>query len=116
MKRIKIALGGGAISMLITLGIAAADQTGSIDKGKAMFNDPKLGTNGKTCNDCHLNGKGLENAASKQNLEQILNGCITQGLKGKPLDVKSPEMESLVSYVKSFSGAKKQGKKAAVGC
>jgi hypothetical protein len=103
----------------VAFGIALAehhDQAGTLDKGKAMFNDPKLGTIGKACNDCHQNGKGLENAAAKQDLEQIVNGCITQGLKGKPLDVKSPEMQSLVSYIKSFGGGKKQGKKAAVGC
>ncbi len=104
------------IMSFVAFGIAVAEQAGSLDQGKALFNDPKLGTVGKACNDCHQNGKGLESAASKQNLEQIVNGCITQGLKGKPLDVKSPEMQSLVSYVKSFSGAKKQGKKAAVGC
>jgi cytochrome c len=93
------------------------DQAGTLDKGKAMFNDPKLGTTGKSCNDCHQNGKGLENAASKTDLEQIVNGCISRGLNGKPLDVKSPEMHSLVSYIKSFGGVKKQqGKKAAVGC
>ena len=91
----------------VALSIAVAEQAGNLDKGKALFNDPKLGTVGKACNDCHQNGKGLENAASKTDLEQIVNGCITRGLKGKPLDVKSPEMQSLVSYIKSFSGAKK---------
>ena len=104
------------VMSFVALGIAVAEQAGNLDNGKALFNDPKPGTIGKACNDCHQNGKGLENAASKTDLEQIVNGCITQGLKGKPLDVKSPEMQSLVSYIKSFSGAKKQGKKAAVGC
>ncbi len=31
-------------------------QQKSIAMGKALFNDPKLGSNGQTCNSCHPNG------------------------------------------------------------
>ncbi len=101
---------------VIASGIAAAGQdAGSLDRGKALFNDPKLGTTGKSCNDCHQNGKGLQNAASEKDLGQIVNGCITQNLKGAALDMKSANMQSLILYIKSFS-QKKEGKKAPVGC
>ncbi len=78
------------------------------DEGKRLFNDPNLGTNGKTCNDCHRNGSGLENAADRKDLEGMVNGCITVNLKGKPLKPKSVQMQSLLLYLRSIGAAKKQ--------
>jgi cytochrome c peroxidase len=102
------------MAALLAAGLAAAaSHEASVDKGKALFNDPKLGTTGKSCNDCHQNGKGMEKAAGKKDLEDVVNTCITQALKGKELDEKSVEMQSLVSYINSFKGKKK---KAPVGC
>jgi cytochrome c peroxidase len=88
------------------------------DKGKALFSDPRLGTIGRTCNDCHAAGKGLEKAGERQDLEQVVNSCITRALKGKALKPASVEMQSLVLYLKSMSAKKQQpaGKKTAVGC
>jgi cytochrome c peroxidase len=95
-----------ALTALIASGIASAVQEGaSIEKGKMMFNDTKLGTTGKSCNSCHPGGKGLEKSGSRKDLTDIINGCITIPLKGKALDPKSVEMESLVLYIKSL-GAK----------
>jgi len=106
-----------AALFIISIAVAAIPNEASLDKGKALFNDPKLGTTGKSCNTCHPDGKGLDNAGAKSDLASILNSCITKGLKGKALDVKSLEMQSLMLYVKSF-GAKKPAavKKPAVGC
>ena len=87
------------------------------DKGKALFNDPKLGTTGKTCNDCHKDGTGLELSGERQDLEKIVNKCITASLKGKALKPKSVEMQSLLLYLKGLGGEKKPAaKKAPVGC
>jgi len=96
--------------------VSAAQQEPSIEKGKALFNDPKLGTNGKTCSTCHQDGKGLAHAGEKKDLARIVNNCISIPLKGKPLDPESVEMQSLLLYVKSF-GSKKPAevKKPAVG-
>ncbi len=102
---------------LLGAGIAIGMQNdASSDKGKALFNDAKLGTTGKSCNDCHQNGKGVEKAAGKKDLETIVNACITGGLKGTALDVKSVEMQSLVTYINSFGEKKPETKKPAVGC
>ena len=102
-------------SALLGAGIAfGVQQEASVEKGKALFSDPKLGTTGKSCNDCHPGGKGADKGAAKPDLEDILNGCITQGLKGKALDVKSVEMQSLILYIKSLGG--KPGAKPHMGC
>lgn len=99
---VSIALG---CATLFTAGtLFAMQHEASSDKGKALFNDPKLGTIGKSCNDCHANGKGLAKAGEKKDLAATVNKCITMGLKGKALDEKSAEMQSMVQYIKSLAG------------
>jgi cytochrome c peroxidase len=98
-------------------GLAFAMQhEASVDKGRALFNDVKLGTTGKSCNDCHPDGKGLDKAGAKSALEKIINGCITKSIKGKALDPTSMEMQSMVLYIKSVGEKKPAAKKPAVGC
>ena len=100
------------------------------DRGKALFNDPKLGggTAGKSCGSCHPDGKGLEGVGGKmewktpggsfKTLEEAVNICITMALRGQALDVKSEKMKDITSYLKSLKakGAAAPSKKAAVGC
>lgn len=90
----------------------------SEERGKALFNDPKLGggTAGKSCNSCHPNGNGLENSAEKKefkimgkklnSLEEAVNICIEMALKGKAIDPKSKQMKDIVAYIKSLKGSK----------
>lgn len=108
------------LAALLGAGAAFAMQhDASVANGKALFNDPKLGTTGKSCNDCHPNGSGAEKVASKNDayIEDTVNGCINQSIKGKALDVKSVEMRSIVLYIKSL-GDKPAAtpKRPSVGC
>ena len=97
--------------------VFAAQHEATADKGKLLFNDTKLGANGKTCNDCHRDGAGLEKAGVKQDMETIVNTCINKALNGRTLRKESVEMQSLVLYIKSLGGEKKPAKKKApVGC
>jgi len=91
---------------------AAAEKGVSAERGKLLFNNPKLGTIGSSCNTCHGDGRGLESTFTKKqwlidgkafdNLEAAVNSCITMGLKGKPLNVKSDDMQSIIFYIKSL--------------
>ncbi len=92
------------ILLVTLLGISSAFavQEVSLELGKKLFNDPNLGTGGKSCNTCHPDGKGLSKAGGMNDLPNIINGCITHNLKGKALDTNSVEMKSLVLYVKSL--------------
>jgi cytochrome c5 len=119
-----------AITLFVVSSLAFATRHTPIDRGKALFNDPKLGngTAGKSCNTCHPDGKGLEGVADKKEwknpggafrtLEQAVNICIEMALKGKALNVKSKQMKDLVSYLKSLksTGVVAPAKKPAVGC
>jgi cytochrome c peroxidase len=91
------------LAVLSMAGMAvAAQHAATAEKGKALFFDPKLGTTGKSCNDCHTNGKGLEQASGVKDIEGVVNKCITQALRGKALDPGSAEMQSLVMYIKGL--------------
>jgi cytochrome c553 len=103
MKGLKITmLSMISVNLIFSLAIAAGD----MEKGKALFNDPKFGggTAGVSCNSCHPDGKGLEKAADKKDLEKFINACIKNALKGKGIDTKSAEMADIVAYIKSLKG------------
>lgn len=84
------------------------------ERGKALFNDSKFAgaTSGKSCNSCHPDGKGVEKAGSKKefnimgkkqnSLEEAVNFCIENAIKGKAIDPKSDQMKDIVSYIKSL--------------
>src|SRR4030042_841833 len=111
MNIIKVTLLSMIISGLMT---SLAFATGDVAKGKNLFNDPKFsgGTSGNSCNSCHSDGKGLENAGMKKefnlggkkqtSLEEVINMCIQNALKGTALDPNSQEMIDVVSYIKSL--------------
>lgn len=103
MKTLKIAMFSAiSLSLIFSLAIAA----GNVEKGKALFNDPKLGggTAGVSCNSCHPDGKGLEKAADRKDLEKHVDLCIKNALKGKGIDPKSAEMADIFAYLKSLKG------------
>ena len=91
-------------SGLFVISAAGAAQNASIERGRSLFSDPKLGTSGKTCSTCHHGGKGLAKAAMNAELESTINACIAGPLKGKALDRDSADMQSLVLYLKSLGG------------
>jgi mono/diheme cytochrome c family protein len=118
-----------AVVMLVSSSALAMHHTPE-DRGKALFNDPKLGggTSGKSCNSCHPDGKGLIGVAEKQewknpggtspSLAEMVNSCIVMALRGKALYVDSEQMKDLISYLKSLKpqGSKAPAKKPSVGC
>ncbi len=82
----------------------------SLEKGKELFESAKLGTNGKSCATCHLDGKRLQGAAAYEEgeLAGIVNNCIARALAGKEMDPQSDDMRSLVMYIKSVAGPGKK--------
>ncbi|MEN8261834.1 MAG: hypothetical protein ABFR82_00010 [Nitrospirota bacterium] len=95
---------------------AEAPSYGSLDihSGLALFNDKNLGngTAGKSCDSCHPNGRGLEAAGNKKefnifgkkqnSLQEAVNFCIVNPLKGTAIDPDSQDMKNIVSYIKSL--------------
>ena len=117
MRKASVVLGAVLLLSLAAPALSAMRHEPTIDKGKALFSDPTLGTNGKTCNDCHKDGAGLEKAMEKKDLEGIVNACIKANLKGRALKPKSVEMQSLLLYIRGVGALKKPAeKKTGVGC
>ena len=107
----------GALIILIALvtvvGISSvfAAEGASIDKGKALFNDPKLGTTGKSCNTCHPDGQNIQKAGIRSDLEQIVNGCITHSIGQGPGPTVHRNAITYPLYQESWcqtTGSKKQ--------
>ena len=96
---------GIALCMLAAASLAMAADGASPARGKELFTSKQLGTNGKSCNTCHPDGKGLEKAAAydEGELATIINQCIKNPLKGKELASASTEMKSLILYVMSLA-------------
>jgi len=118
MKYFKLAmLSAMAVGLIVSFAFAEGD----VEKGKALFNDPKaFGAPGeKSCSSCHPNGTGLEHAGARGkkdwtnpggkwlSLEDASNVCIMLANKGKTIDPRGAEMMDLVAYIKFLHKAKK---------
>lgn len=117
MKYFKILL-LSAIAVALVFSFAYAE--GNVDKGKALFNDPKAfnASGEKSCRSCHPDGKGLEKAGAEGKktwtnpagtwlaLEDANNVCIMLANKGKTIDPMSDDMKDLVAFIKSLGKSK----------
>ncbi len=119
-----------AVAMFLVSAALAIDATPE-DRGKALFNDTKLGggTSGRSCGICHPDGEGLEGVTNKKEwktpcgqnfkvLEERINLCVTKALEGTALNVKSAQMTDLVSYLKTIKPKEEKApkKKRIPGC
>jgi len=103
MRVFKVALLSLIVSGHMVSFVLAA---GDVAKGKVLFNDTRLGgaSSGISCNSCHPNGRGLEKAGERKDLEKFVDSCIENALKGKAIDPKSDDMANLVAYIKFLKG------------
>ena len=107
-------------------------QQASLSNGTELFKDTNLGTNGQSCNGCHVAGgttggqvemmpgmkmpiPGLRGVAQQYpkfkipndsviTLAEMNNNCLVMFQKGKPLTLGSRESRDLAAYVASLSG------------
>ncbi len=109
----------------------AAELAKSIANGKMLFSDTSLGTSGLTCNSCHAEGGTKEgkmgetivpawdNLAPKYpkyfkmakrvyTLEQVVQFCIVNPLKGKALAWDSQKLTDLTAYCASVKKMPKE--------
>jgi hypothetical protein len=92
------------IALILSSGVAFAAGKSSLETGKEMFNDPKLGSslNESSCNSCHAGGKGLENAAANKKLSKVINKCLVGKMEGEKIDGRTVSMRSLKKYIQSL--------------
>ena len=103
----------------------------SVMRGKTLFSDAGLGTNGKTCNDCHTDGGTKEGkmgnmvvkpfhevneeypkywmmAGKVMTLDQVINWCIMTPLQGEPLKWDEPKLTDLAAYCASVKSPERE--------
>jgi cytochrome c len=100
-----------------------AELKASIERGRKLFGDAELGTSGLTCNSCHKDGgtkpgkmgditvrafRDLDDlypgywmmpgAEKVMTLDQVINFCITNPLKGEALAWDDQRLADLAAY------------------
>lgn len=103
------------LGLMVT--VAFAKKHKPEERGKSLFNDTKFAgaTSGKSCNSCHPDGRGLEKSGDKKEfnimgkkqsgIEDAVNFCIENAIKGKAIDPSSDQMKDIVAYIKSLKKA-----------
>lgn len=85
-----------------------AEQDVVVKKGRALFTDGKLGSNGVACAQCHPNGanthpetypKFQKQLGKVSQLWEMVNWCIRNPLEGKNLQADDPKMTALLTYI-----------------
>lgn len=72
--------------------------------GEKLFQNASLGTTGKSCSSCHPQGKGLTQVGDYDDaiLQEFVNFCIRDAMKGKMLPEGSEELRVLALYLRNF--------------
>lgn len=77
-------------------------------KGRELWTDPKLGSNGVVCAQCHPNAanthpetypKFQKQLGKVSQLWEMINWCIRNPLEGENLAADDPKMTAMLSYV-----------------
>jgi len=80
----------------------------AVKRGDDLWHNPKLGTNGLACGNCHPDGSATNphtwpkyqtNLGKVGTLRGMINWCIAVPLLGKPLALDSEDMIAMEAYV-----------------
>ncbi|HEB49658.1 MAG TPA: cytochrome C [Desulfobulbus sp.] len=80
----------------------------AVKKGRQVFTDPGLGTNGVVCAQCHPNAanthpetypKFQKQLGKVATMAEMINFCIMNPLEGKPLALDDPRMIAIQAYI-----------------
>lgn len=78
-----------------------------VEKGRALWGSPELGTNGVACGQCHPNAanthpetypKFQKQLGKVITLREMINWCLRNPLEGQPLALDDPRMVALEAY------------------
>ncbi len=79
-----------------------------VEKGRALWTSPELGTNGVACAQCHPNAanthpetypKFQQQLGRVIALRDMINWCIRQPLEGEPLKLDDAKMIAIEAYI-----------------
>ncbi|MDH5327180.1 MAG: cytochrome C [Gammaproteobacteria bacterium] len=79
----------------------------AVAKGDALWHNPKLGTNGLACGNCHPDGSATNphtfpkyqtNLGKVGTLREMINWCILVPMQGKMLKLDSDDLIAMEAY------------------
>lgn len=79
-----------------------------VKEGRRLWTDPKLGTNGVACAQCHPNAanthpetypKFQKQLGKVAAIPEMINWCIRNPLEGNPLAIDSNAMTAIQAYI-----------------
>ncbi len=79
-----------------------------VERGELLWNDTRLGASGTSCASCHPNGallnakpypKHIKMTGDIVTLDQMINFCMINPMKAKPLAWNSQKLTALAAYV-----------------
>ncbi len=74
---------------------------GDAARGKLLFSDTTLGTNGSSCNTCHTDmGRGNKSLVGKRPYDHTIRDCIQGALQGDP--GQDQAVSDLKAYIESL--------------
>ena len=80
----------------------------AVKAGRMVFTDPKLGTNGVVCAQCHPNGanthpetypKFQKQLGKVTQMWEMVNWCIMNPLEGEALAADDPRLTNMMTYI-----------------
>lgn len=83
-----------------------------MQEAERLWKDASLGKAGVSCSTCHPDGSGLKREAFPRymkmaddilTLDQMINFCMMNPMKGKPLSWNSVEMTALATYARDHA-------------
>lgn len=92
----------------------------AVKKGRQVFTDSKLGSNGVVCAQCHPNGsnthpetypKFQKQLGKVAQMWEMVNWCIRNPLEGENLAADDPKMNAILTYI----AHERRGKKLTPG-
>ncbi len=73
-----------------------------VTQGKAVFNDSSLGTNGKSCGSCHVEGKKpLDGREVDNRLVAFVQYCYEHAIGGQKV-IDTDKLDKIIAYFDSF--------------
>ncbi|MCB2182452.1 MAG: hypothetical protein KQH63_10530 [Desulfobulbaceae bacterium] len=121
IKPFQLGVFGIFVALMFNLTVAQADEFTQKDldlweneyqavvkKGRQVFTDPALGTNGVVCAQCHPNAanthpetypKFQKQIGRVVTLGEMINFCIRNPLEGKDLALDDPKMVAMLAYI-----------------
>lgn len=81
------------------------------DVGRDLFSDGSFGSNGKSCDDCHADGDGLDELEGKKSstVMTAVEKCLSERMGGPVPEHTSVQMKSLMLYLE-------EGEFIEIGC